>query len=185
MLELRATDAAGNVGQRIRHGRRRPRGARQGIRFARQAAPGRFGPPPANDLFAAAQRISELAADAPRARRRSRRLSSREPDAHHSVWFSWRAPASGHARARSRRHADLDLHAAARSAALQPVAAARCARRRSPRTAACATGSPSTASRRCSRSPGAPAASKRHAHARSSARPPRLRPHATRAAPQQ
>ncbi len=93
VLELQATDAAGNVGHAsvtvaAVHG------ARGKASDSPASGAWRFGPPPANDLFAAAQRIAGWQGRATGSTTFAT-AEQREPDAHHSVWFSWRAPASG------------------------------------------------------------------------------------------
>jgi hypothetical protein len=88
-LELRASDAAGNVGRAsVTVGA--VRATRGGA-----ASPGgwTFGPPPANDLFAAAQRVSSWHGHA--AGSTAFASSERREPFRRSVWFTWRAPADG------------------------------------------------------------------------------------------
>ena len=88
-LELRAYDAAGNVGSvSVTVGA--VRASRGGA-----ASPGgwAFGAPPANDLFAAAQRVSSWQGHTTG----STAFASSEHGEpfRHSVWFTWHAPADG------------------------------------------------------------------------------------------
>jgi hypothetical protein len=92
VLELRATDAGGNVG--------RASVTLAAVRTVRdKASEGSttggwsFGPPPENDLFAAAQRISTWHGRA-RGSTAFATAEHREP-VRSSVWFTWRAPTSG------------------------------------------------------------------------------------------
>ncbi len=91
-LELRATDAAGNVGM-ASVTVAAVRAVRGGASDAPSAHGWLFGTPPINDLFAAAQPISDwqgliLGSTAFATPERSER-------ARRSVWFTWRAPADG------------------------------------------------------------------------------------------
>lgn len=119
-LELRATDAAGNVGRAsvtvaaVRAARGKASDAPAGSAWT-------FGPPPTNDLFAAAQRIStwhglilgSTAFATSEHRERARR----------SVWFTWRAPASGRLALEAGLGTEVSIYTGTSVSALQPVAA--------------------------------------------------------------
>ena len=79
-----------------------------------------FGPPPLNDLFAAAQKISSwngfiLGSTA-------FATSERRERARRSVWFSWQAPASGKLDLVAGNGTELSIYTGASVSALQPVA---------------------------------------------------------------
>ncbi len=117
-LELRATDAAGNTGSAsvtvaaVR--------AARGKASDSSAGTLTFGPPPLNDLFAAAQKISTwngfiLGSTA-------FATSERRERARRSVWFSWRAPASGRLNLVAGNGTELSIYTGASVSALRPVA---------------------------------------------------------------
>jgi Bacterial Ig domain/Cellulase (glycosyl hydrolase family 5) len=92
VLELRASDAAGNVGEASLTVSA-VQSARGKASDTSAAGPWTFGPPPANDLFAAAQRISTWHG---RIKGSTAFATSEHGErARRSVWFTWRAPASG------------------------------------------------------------------------------------------
>jgi hypothetical protein len=88
-LEARSYDAAGNVGRAAI-----TVGAVKATRGGASSPGGwTFGPPPANDLFAAAQRVSASHGHATGSTAFA--SSERGEPARRSVWFMWRAPADG------------------------------------------------------------------------------------------
>ena len=118
VLELQATDAAGNSGSasvtvaavRGARGKASDAGTDGWI----------FGPPPENDLFAAAQPISAWSGlilgstDFATSERRER--------AHRSVWFSWRAPAGGRLALEAGTGTQVSIYTGGSVSALRPVA---------------------------------------------------------------
>jgi hypothetical protein len=120
VLELRAADAGGNVSRAsvtvaAVH-------AARGKASDRSATGGwTFGPPPENDLFAAAKRISTW---------HGRILGStsfataeRRERGRRSVWFAWRAPTDGRLTLEARAGTQLAVSTGGSVSALRPVAA--------------------------------------------------------------
>jgi hypothetical protein len=92
VLELRATDAGGNVG-RASLTLTAVRAARDKASEGSTTGGWSFGPPPGNDLFAASQRISTWQGRALGSTAFA--TSERREPARSSVWFTWRAPTDG------------------------------------------------------------------------------------------
>jgi len=118
VLELRATDAAGNSGSASV--------TVAAVRGARGKASDAgtdgwtFGPPPENDLFAAAQPISAwqglILGSTDFA------TSERHERAHRSVWFSWLAPAGGRLALEAGTGTQVSVYTGGSVSALRPVA---------------------------------------------------------------
>jgi hypothetical protein len=81
-LELRAYDAAGNVGK-----------ASTTVTAVRDGSAWSFGPPPANDLFSSARRLAAWRGLVTGTAAFS--AAERGEPLHKSVWYAWRAPAAG------------------------------------------------------------------------------------------
>ena len=117
-LELRAYDAAGNVGRAaVTVGVvRADRGS------AANPAGWAFGAPPANDLFAAAQRITSWHGYAMGSTAFA--SSERKEPLRRSVWFTWRAPADGTLRVGAGTNAHVSVYTGNSVPSLHPVALA-------------------------------------------------------------
>jgi hypothetical protein len=114
-LELRAYDAAGNVGRAsVTIGAVRASRGNSG-----SIAAWAFGAPPANDLFAAAEQIASLQGHA--AGSTAFAGSERGEQSRRSVWFTWRAPADGPLRLGAGKDAHVSVYTGGSVARLRRV----------------------------------------------------------------